>query len=73
MDCTGVMCHRKAWRKILQRVGTCQSILDGIFHFPIVPGGVEHAQSDNLSSIKEDMHLLFRIISKYLISGALEL
>jgi len=50
----------------------CQSILDGQSHFPTVPGGVQHAQSDNLGSIKEDMTLLFRMICKYLISGALE-
>jgi len=71
-DCTGVMYHRKSWNMIKKRGGACQAILDGKFYFPTVKEGVVHCSHPNLKSVEEDKALLYRMICKYLISGALE-
>ena len=71
-DCTGVMYHRKSWNMIKKRDGACQAILDGKFYFPTVKEGVTHCSHPNLKSVDEDKALLYRMICKYLISGALE-
>ena len=57
---------------IKKRGGACQAILDGKFYFPMVKESVAHCSHPNLKSIEEDKALLYRMIYKYLISGALE-
>jgi len=71
-DCTGVMYHRKNWNIIKKRGGACQAILDGKFYFHTVKEGVAHCSHPNLKSFEEDKALLYRIICKYLISGAFQ-
>jgi len=71
-DCTGVMYHRKNWDMIPKRGGACQAILDGKCYFPTAKQGVAHCSHPNLKSVDEDKTLLYRMICKYLISGALE-
>jgi len=71
-DCTGVMYHRKNWQMIPKRGGACQTILYGKFYFPTAKQGVAHYNHPNLKSVDEDKTLSYRMICKYLISGALE-
>ena len=57
---------------IPKRGGACQAILDGKFYFPTAKQRVAHCSHPNLKSVDEDKTLLYRMICKYLISGALE-
>lgn len=71
--CTGVLEHKRNWyRRVWPLDGTCRAILNGRFYFPTRPGGIAPSLRPNLGSVNEDKPLLYKMIAKYLISGALE-
>jgi hypothetical protein len=70
---TGVLEHKHEWlKRVWPLDATCRAILDGRFYFPAKPGGITPVMRPNLRSVEEDKPLLFKMIAKYLISGALE-
>jgi hypothetical protein len=72
-DVTRVMEHRKNWFMRVPNIDAmCRHILLGGAYIPTVPGGIQPQMRANLGSVGYDRPLLYRLISKYLISGALE-
>ena len=72
-DVTRVMEHRRNWFTRVPNIDAmCRHILLGGAYIPTVPGGIQPQIRTNLGSVGYDRPLLYRLISKYLISGALE-
>ena len=70
---TGVLERKREWlRRVWPLDETCRAILDGKFYFPARPGGVNPVMRPNLRSVEEDKPLLYKMVAKYLITGALE-
>jgi hypothetical protein len=72
-DITTVMSRRQAWfRRVPHIDAKCRHILYGGAYIPTVVGGIIPQQRKNLRSADFDRPLLYRLICKYLMSGALE-
>jgi hypothetical protein len=72
-DVSNVMDHRDAWfRRIPHVDAMARHILHGGAFIPTTAGGIIPQTRKNLGSAEYDRPLLYRLIAKYLISGALE-
>ena len=72
-DVTTVMSRRETWfRRVPHIDAMCRHILHGGAYVPTVVGGIVPQARRNLRSADFDRPLLYRLICKYLISGALE-
>ena len=72
-DVTTVMSRREAWFRWVSHIDTmCRHILYNGAYVPTVVGGIVPKAIKNLRSANFDRPLLYRLISKYLISGVLE-